>query len=29
MWVDWFNHRRLYEHCNDLPSAAYEALYYR
>jgi putative transposase len=28
-WVDWFNHRRLYEHCDDLPPAEYEALYYR
>ncbi|QKT11913.1 transposase [Rhodococcus sp. W8901] len=28
-WVDWFNHRRLYEHCGDLPPAEYEALYYR
>ncbi|SDC57015.1 putative transposase [Rhodococcus tukisamuensis] len=27
--VDWFNHRRLYEHCGDLPPAEYEALYYR
>ncbi len=28
-WVDWFNHRRLYEHCGDLPPARYEALHYR
>lgn len=28
-WVDWFNHRRLYEHCGDLPPAEYEAVYYR
>lgn len=28
-WVDWFNHRRLYEHCGDLPPAEYEELYYR
>jgi putative transposase len=28
-WVDWFNHRRLYEHCDDLPPAEYEALYHR
>lgn len=28
-WVDWFNHRRLYEHCDDLPPAEYETLYYR
>lgn len=27
-WVDWFNHRRLYEDCGDLPPAEYEALYY-
>ncbi|RZL79664.1 MAG: hypothetical protein EOP32_18905 [Rhodococcus sp. (in: high G+C Gram-positive bacteria)] len=20
-WVDWFNHRRLYKHCGDLPPA--------
>ena len=20
-WVDWFNHRRLYEHCGDLPTS--------
>jgi len=30
-WVDWheFNHRRLYEHCGDVPPAELEALYYR
>jgi putative transposase len=28
-WVDWLPHRRLYEHCDDLPPAEYEALYYR
>uniref|UniRef100_UPI0004876803 integrase core domain-containing protein n=1 Tax=Rhodococcus sp. UNC363MFTsu5.1 TaxID=1449069 RepID=UPI0004876803 len=28
-WVDWFNHRRLYEHCGDLPPTEYEALYSR
>lgn len=27
-WVDWFNHRRLYEHCGDIPPAELEALYY-
>jgi len=27
-WVDWFNHRRLYEHCGDMPPAELEALYY-
>jgi len=24
-WVDWFNHRRLYEYCGDLPPAEMEA----
>ncbi len=28
-WVDWFNHRRLYGHCDDLPPVEYEALHYR
>ncbi|MBB3053065.1 transposase InsO family protein [Prauserella isguenensis] len=27
-WVDWFNHRRLYEHCGDLPPAELEAAHY-
>jgi putative transposase len=27
-WVDWFNHRRLYEHCGDMPPAELEAAYY-
>ncbi len=27
-WVDWFNHRRLYEYCGDLPPADLEAAYY-
>lgn len=27
-WVDWFNHRRLYEYCGDIPPAELEALYY-
>lgn len=27
-WVDWFNHRRLYERCNDLPPVEFEALHY-
>ena len=27
-WVDWFNHRRLYEHCGDVPPAELEAAYY-
>jgi putative transposase len=28
-WVDWFNHRRLYEHCGDVPPAELEAAHYR
>lgn len=28
-WVDWFNHRRLYEYCGDMPPSECEALYYR
>ena len=27
-WVDWFNHRRLYEHCGDIPPAEAEDHYY-
>ncbi|WUI71041.1 IS3 family transposase [Nocardia sp. NBC_00403] len=27
-WVDWFNHRRLYQHCGDMPPAAMETAYY-
>ncbi|OBB45411.1 transposase [Nocardia sp. 852002-51244_SCH5132740] len=27
-WVDWFNHRRLYQHCGDMPPAEMEAAYY-
>jgi putative transposase len=27
-WVDWFNHRRLYQYCGDIPPAALEAAYY-
>ena len=27
-WVDWFNHRRLYEFCGDVPPAELEAAYY-
>jgi putative transposase len=27
-WVDWFNHRRLYEYCGDIPPAEPEAAYY-
>ena len=28
-WVDWFNHRRLYECCGDIPPTDLEAAYYR
>ncbi len=27
-WVDWFNHRRLYEYCGDIPPADLEHAYY-
>jgi putative transposase len=27
-WVDWFNFRRLYEHCGDIPPAQAEDHYY-
>jgi putative transposase len=27
-WVDWFDHRRLYEYCGDIPPADLEAAYY-
>jgi len=27
-WVDWFNFRRLYEYCGDIPPAELEAAYY-
>jgi putative transposase len=27
-WVDWFNHRRLYEYCGDVPPVELEAAYY-
>jgi len=27
-WVDWFNHRRLYQYCGDIPPADLEALHY-
>ena len=27
-WVNWFNHRRLYEYCGDLPPAEMEAAHY-
>ena len=28
-WVDWFNYRRLYEFCGDIPPADLETAYYR
>jgi putative transposase len=28
-WVDWFNHRRLFEPIGDVPPAEYEARYYQ
>ncbi|CLS58195.1 Putative transposase for insertion sequence element IS6110 [Mycobacterium tuberculosis] len=27
-WVDWFNHRRLYQYCGDVPPVELEAAYY-
>jgi putative transposase len=27
-WVDWFNHRRLHEHCGDMPPADMEDHHY-
>ena len=27
-WVDWFNHRRLYQYSGDIPPAHLEAAYY-
>ncbi len=27
-WVDWFNHRRLYEYCGDIPPVELEATHY-
>lgn len=27
-WVDWFNHRRLYEYFGDIPPAHLEAAHY-
>ncbi len=27
-WVDWFNRRRLYEYCGDIPPVELEAAYY-
>jgi putative transposase len=28
-YVDWFNHRRLYQACGDIPPAELETAYYR
>ena len=28
-WVDWFNHRRLFEDHGQIPPAEFEANYYR
>ena len=28
-YVDWFNHRRLYEACGDIPPAELEVAHYR
>ena len=28
-WADWYNHRRLFESCGDIPPAEFEAAYYR
>jgi putative transposase len=28
-YVDWFNHRRLFEACGDIPPAELEAAHYR
>jgi putative transposase len=27
-WVDWFNHRRLYEYCGDIPPVELGRAYY-
>jgi putative transposase len=27
-WVHWFNHDRLHSHCDDVPPAEFEAVYY-
>lgn len=27
-WVNWYNHRRIYEYCGDIPPAELEAAYY-
>jgi putative transposase len=28
-YVEWFNHRRLFETCGDIPPAELETAYYR
>jgi hypothetical protein len=28
-WVDWYNHRRLHEHCGDIPPAELETAHHR
>ena len=28
-YVDWFNHRRIYQACGDIPPAELEAAHYR
>jgi putative transposase len=28
-YIDWFNHRRIYEYCGDMPPAKLEEIYYR
>ncbi len=27
-WVDWFNHRRIYDYCGDIPPAELEQAHY-
>jgi putative transposase len=27
-WIDWINHRRLYEYCGDVSPVEFEAAYY-
>ena len=27
-WIDWFNHRRLYEYCGDIPPVELETAHY-
>jgi putative transposase len=27
-YIEWFNHRRLYEHCGDIPPVDLENAYY-